>query len=834
MAKKSQKHTVRHCRDQSGCMWGLISIFDFRHGRSTQKLLSDRRPASRHVVGSGTPKDKTEMLPNPDENCPDNIDDEETTRAATGIDKPSVKKLIEKEMFTEQDAQNTKNAEAELKQSDLEHGSHKRKIRKNMHKSRSQSCDIDLRYLNVDENLLSQLTCLQNPDYQCKCGVAINEMMEEFCRLIQQKSNSSIKCDQYGEVQSHLNLKNPEFEEKLREAINCFVSKKLINEKNVHDAGDNHPSKELRDTLQILISDEELFLKLLQGPKSVMLKYVQSLCNDYAKKDVDTQVPQDRESKSLAGSKPSEGKLCALRQSDRIVNTKEHKFFRRRSKSLEKIPSNEFSSSQTSNTIVILKPGPTEMQNSESDSSLGSLPQSQFIIRNKGPNERVGSYFSLAEIKRKLKHAMGKERQEVPSKNTSKRLFPDFQATRDGDKGPKEIVGRNSSSKDHFFVEKIARPPIGVKKGQKPRMLKECETVTKHDTTISTDLRVSNIYIEAKKHLSEMLGNGNENVDFSSRQTPKPLGKILSLPDCNVSPMPSPGRNQGQSLAAAEMKLSVSDKFQKQESNASHLIQIMPNSETQSSVLDDNTDNNAQSPSYPNSNTSCELPDIEGVNFICSMGDEAISEVDLEIVESAETVLQEEINILDLSSQASASCTTRLEQSGDLPELSTERGYNESLRHDSCEENELPSSPLISPSTSPVTRNVKDLDCVAGTPDRQSPVSVLEPLFPGEDISPACIRSQPVGLPMQLQRIQFEDYDPSAADESSPLKISGQLLDPLILDAVDYSPSQLCLEKELLFDCINEVLIEVLGCYFGGCPRLLFAKPTIRPQMSSG
>uniref|UniRef100_A0A2P2MAC8 Uncharacterized protein n=1 Tax=Rhizophora mucronata TaxID=61149 RepID=A0A2P2MAC8_RHIMU len=73
MAKKSQKHTVRHCRDQSGCMWGLISIFDFRHGRSTQKLLSDRRPASRHVVGSGTPKDKTEMLPNPDENCPDNI-----------------------------------------------------------------------------------------------------------------------------------------------------------------------------------------------------------------------------------------------------------------------------------------------------------------------------------------------------------------------------------------------------------------------------------------------------------------------------------------------------------------------------------------------------------------------------------------------------------------------------------------------------------------------------------------------------------------------------------------------------------------------------------------
>ena len=51
MAKGSQRRPVRYEKDQLGCMWGLISIFDFRYGRSTQRLLSDRRRESRHANG---------------------------------------------------------------------------------------------------------------------------------------------------------------------------------------------------------------------------------------------------------------------------------------------------------------------------------------------------------------------------------------------------------------------------------------------------------------------------------------------------------------------------------------------------------------------------------------------------------------------------------------------------------------------------------------------------------------------------------------------------------------------------------------------------------------
>lgn len=48
MAKRSQKCSVQYEKDQSGCMWSLISIFDIRHGRSARKLLPDRRHGSKH------------------------------------------------------------------------------------------------------------------------------------------------------------------------------------------------------------------------------------------------------------------------------------------------------------------------------------------------------------------------------------------------------------------------------------------------------------------------------------------------------------------------------------------------------------------------------------------------------------------------------------------------------------------------------------------------------------------------------------------------------------------------------------------------------------------
>ncbi|KAJ6675355.1 ADHESIN-LIKE PROTEIN putative (DUF3741)-RELATED [Salix viminalis] len=372
MAKKSQRRPVRYERDQSGCMWGLMSMFDFRHGRSTQKLISDRRRGTRHAVGTGTPKNRFDNLK---ENCQGIIHGEEGRKTTGGTSKLSVKKLMEEEMLIEQDTKNEiNNPEVEPKQSNSENGGHKTKNHKRK-KSRTKSCDIHIEDLNGAESLESDQHCLHNLEKETTKSLDIVEIMEDFCHQIHQKSIGYGEHDQRDEVQHHPHQKNPDFEEKLSEAIK-LVNEKLIDRKHVTENGDLHPSKELRDALQILTSDEELFLKLLQGPKSIMVKHVQNLWNAQVEKDGDSKLP--------AISNLMEQGLDDFRHSDEAIHGKQRKFFKRKTKSLEKNPSKENKASQASNRIVILKPGPTSLLLPENESSIGSSPESEFIIRNKG------------------------------------------------------------------------------------------------------------------------------------------------------------------------------------------------------------------------------------------------------------------------------------------------------------------------------------------------------------------------------------------------------------------------------------------------------------------
>uniref|UniRef100_A0A6M2ES09 DUF4378 domain-containing protein n=1 Tax=Populus davidiana TaxID=266767 RepID=A0A6M2ES09_9ROSI len=846
MAKKSQRRPVRYERDQSGCMWGLMSMFDFRHGRSTQKLISDRRRGTRHAVVTGTPKKKLDNL---SENCRGIIDAEESRKATSHTNKLSVKKLMEEEMFSEQDTKNeTNNPEIEPKQSNSENGDHKTKNHKRK-KSRTKSCDIHLEDLNVAESLESEQHCLHNLEKQSTKSLDIGEILEDFCREIHQKSIDYVEHDQHDEVQHQPNQKNPDFEEKLSEVIK-LINEKLIDRKHVTEDGDLHPSKELRDALQILTSDEELFLKLLQGPKSIMVKHVQNLWN--------AQVEKDGDSKLLAVSNLLEEGLHGFRHSGEAIHGKQRKFFRKKTKSLEKNPSKENKASQASNRIVILKPGPTSLLLPENESSIGSSPESQFIIRNKGPIERSASHFSLTEIKRKLKNAMGKEKQETSTDGTSKRFATKQQAVGNSEKGSKENLGRSSPSKDHFFIEKIARPPMFSKMREKTGKLKEHEISMECEAAIYPKHRESNIYIEAKKHLSEMLSTGQADAGFSGEQVPKTLGRILSLPEYSFSPIDSPGKDWEQGFLTAQMRFSADDKFQKHETNVSHLGRIALNSEPQSSVSNDSTDCKEQASSNPNASASNELHDKED-KTLCSVGDEMPSEGEAEVVKETETAIDEEGDVLDTLFEPSKSPLDGDGQNGDMSEVCDKKENSECLEHDS--EEQTPTSPLTSPSTS---SNTKKLDCLEGPseiPERPSPISVLEPLFTTEeDVSPASSRFEPVELPVQPFRIQFEEHESSAADRI-PLKASiddkesvfeyvkavvqasgmkwdefymrshssEQLLDHSIFFEVEFFSNQLCCDKKLLFDSINEVLMEVYGRYFGCFSGLSFVQSNIRP-----
>ncbi|XP_050236373.1 uncharacterized protein LOC126686378 [Mercurialis annua] len=839
MAKKSQKRSVRQERGQSGCMWGFISMFDFRHGRSTHKLLSDKRRGTRHIAAAGLATDKTEMLINLDENSEGTVDSEEIMTVAADASKLSVKKLMEDEMFCEKDSKKVMHcAKVESNQSQSEHGGQKRKNRKRTNRSRTKSCEIYTENLDAAREECEK-PCLQCLEKQSASCLDIDDMMEDFCRQIH--NSSGLEQDHHGDVRNQSEHKNPEFQEKLRVAIKIFIRQRLINGKRDSGEGYIHPSRELKDALKNLTSDEELSLEILHDLKSGMVKYVEDLLN--------AQVEKDEVSSNLSNQE-----VHNSNQNDEVVRSKQRKFFRRKAKTPEKTSSDESNASQALNRIVILKPGPTGVEKPESEGTVEPSPKTLPLVRNKGPDERAGAHFFFSEIKRKLIKAMGKEQQEVAYNGTSKILSNKHRAKADTDKRYKENIGRKSLNKDHFFIEKMARPSAGVKKGEKTDKLKDCENDPKQ--------RVSNIYVEAKKHLSEMLTTGSSDVDFSSRQVPKTLGKILSLPpEYNFSPLGSPERVWEQNFVTAQMILSANDRFQKQENNVSPLSRMTLNSETDICVSDESANSKAEVALDPNASGSTEVvQDIELEKISCSIDDGMASEGDVEIVKAYEIEVQEEIDVPESLFELSESSASRDDQNCGLSEASDVKDCYKILKLESLEEIESLCSLSPSPSFSSITKKDDDLEGSAEVTDRPSPVSVLEPLFIEDDISPTSTRSKPAEVPLQPIRIQFEEIGSLSEDFGTHLKAfiqdkesvleyikevletsevdwdefytmsnsSDPILDPSVCDEVRFFPNQLCYDKKLLFDCINEVLMEVYGRYFG-CPLgLSFGKPIVR------
>ena len=499
--------------------------------------------------------------------------DSKRLTVATDADKLSVKKLIEEEMFIDQDE--IKDQGADLGSEDSLKTDFKRK-----RKSRKKSRDMDTNDLSA--TLKSEFSHNQHSNQQLKDNIDLDKIMEDFCQI--ERACSLMHDDDNSKIHDQSNQKNVNSEEFARDAIHDFVNQKLLNGKDMVEDKKFLCSNELMETLQVISSDKELFLKLLQDPNSHLLKYIQELENAQGK--------TEKEYNSVANSNFTEQDLRNLKQTREIVSRKHRKFFWKKVKSPSKVPTNKNAETEVPNRIVILKPAPTSMQNSKGESNVDSRD----IVHYKGPSfVRVGSHFSLTEIKRKLKHVIGKEKHGNHELNAERE--------NNGSRGKtvgKDNFGMRSPNKDRFFTEKIARLMFDVVKGNTTATMKDSKFNVERERG-STKEKVSNIYIEAKKHLSEMLDNGDENTSISSSQIPKTLGRILSLPEYNFSPLGSPGGNLEHHPVTAHSRLSSSDKTL--EDNEDHLSpkdatsidqpdQETSNSANQSSVCGENERSN--------------------------------------------------------------------------------------------------------------------------------------------------------------------------------------------------------------------------------------------------
>ncbi|KAK6918371.1 protein of unknown function DUF4378 [Dillenia turbinata] len=863
MAERSHRHPTQQEKDQSGCMWSLIGMLDFRQARPAWKLIADKRRGSKHITG--IPKAALDMLTtNLDDTNPLADDNEESKVSAAGAGITSVKKLMEADMYSEEDVRMQKgDTENKPEGYDLEIRGHVRKNHKEKNRTHKKDEDSQGHDLKTPNNLETETSCdghSEQPPTECNLDV----LMEELCS--HQKGASCVKHDQHDVVHNNSNCA---FEEKLREAVKALMSQKF-NEKQLMGDGEIDESKQL-GAMQTLNSNREALLKLLQDPNSLLAKYIQKLH--------DTEIEKDK-NMALLVSNLSEQKFVDPSQSKELVR-KHHNFFRRRTKSSERNnPPKGNEKSQALSRIVVLKPGVTAMQNSQSEISLNSLKQVHSMMRNTGEGDRGSSQFSLAEVRRKLWHAMGKERDEVSRGCGKPKSSSEQKNLKEREKGVDEQNTRSRFPKRYrFYMERFA-----VMRRNKSEKAKNGEISLANEMPSSPNRKVSNIYAEARKQLSEMLNGGDENEDASNGQNLKTLGRILSLPEYNVSPLCSPGRDNEQGFLAARIRLSPNENWMvneniwrfKRENSVGYRSPLRQKSEAQSGISHEKPEATSQL-----SSSDCGTSD-EGVNNInadetLTPGkDGMISEaVNGQTVRTSEATVQEDSNflhdehephILNSIETAQADNTSNVYEEGFGMCLKLVQSTSKFLvpRADSTEETPLSPSSLPSPSNSQVIKKIEDLEML----ERPSPISVLDPVFLEDNVSPTRTIFRPdvqfkhaVEPPIEPRKIQFDEPESSVMDQAICVCVCGDdkksafeyvkavvqasglscdelcmislssddLLDPALYDDIEFFPHQITHDQKLLFDCINEVLLEVHELYFGSYPWVSYVKPVIQP-----
>lgn len=371
-------------------------------------------------------------------------------------------------------------------------------------------------------------------------------------------------------------------------------------------------------------------------------------------------------------------------------------------------------------------------------------------------SERSTSQFSFTEIKRKLKNAIGRSPRdsgcrENPVVDGSSRW--------------------SSPNRDQFFSERFSRISNEFKTQDGVSRLHKSETKPMENYEFGdTSYRISNIYIEAKKHLSEILSIGDEDTEFMEERHSRTLGKLLSFPEYNSPRGNSPKVNESQPF-------------------------VVENDHQEPEVLD-------------------EVLETEGV---------------LEIVKPPSPIDIEVVDVADLT-----------------------------------EEDELSCSPPASPSGSSLAVNRKTEEVENTTDDKTgkpSPVSVLEPMFSDDDISPARTISRSAEASIQPLRIRFEEVVPPPKNQETRIRnlvendesafeyveavllasdlnwddfekrwlSSTQILDSSLYDELQIFSSQPTHNQRLLFDSTNEILKEVCDRSLGFFPDLPFVKPNIHP-----
>lgn len=516
--EKELQHSFSNVRlenDSPGCMWSLFHIFDFHQRLHTKRALSDKKHGGgRHVGGNKIRREAGEELDSAD--GPFFLIEQskkETRLTSKRSGKTRIKTLIDEEMSKEQDQKQQIPAFAS------------RLLRTNsIHHMECSDYETDER-ISVFNGQNFQLPSNDTQINDCSTQVPILpeypeeqvisskqcEMYDTLNRLLEYSDP-----DQVDNLGCHLLEKQTLTQEKLDEAKEAFLRQQFMNGNEFPGDVSPHRQKEFLCALGIFNANQELFLKILQEPKLVVAKHVSGVHNQDAVLTKCGTFPATELSSRRTAN------LIKLKQKQKEIQS----FTKQKGKSQVGNPTTTTTSPSIIDSSLIDHSDSSPLRTGES-AEVGtiseSLPDSPHDLKNIKQNGMVMSRFK--GIKKRLKHVIKESKKErlriamdgilhrIPhGRKVSKNVMSDMD--RDGRDSPQS--GYNSDSAT-------------------PTSAKGASTRVRRTPSLTDSLERYNQLLqsilsrETKNHLSEKLKLANEDSSVPSR--PRTFQRIFSMPE---------------------------------------------------------------------------------------------------------------------------------------------------------------------------------------------------------------------------------------------------------------------------------------------------------------
>ncbi|XP_055821550.1 uncharacterized protein LOC129890062 [Solanum dulcamara] len=500
--KRSSRNPQLIDKSQLNCMWGLINSLYFGQNQRKQKLLSNGKATTKNVIGKSPRKIDALTYCSDQLYCFEDGAEVEALGVRTGDKrtKTSIQDEISGDMQkgTQIIARNEQHREVDYGLFDHMISKYKPSSKKSC---KNQSPVYDWKDTETRD--------IQQASGSAEMSIhklKLASILEAIGSQIHQENGdkrSTIKNDQLDEISLQV----------LQKSAKVFIDQMFTDRKYISKGSVTYEPEQFPNALEMLNSNGDLFLKLLQDPNSLLAKQIRNMQN--------VQMARDSIKSCMSNKLP-----------DYEISKSEQKH--------NQSASEESSSSRPSNKIVVLKPIHKTVRCSENVACYCSSTQFHHSTSTKGENVRRKN-FSLKDIKRKLKYAMGekwKEKHLISVGSTLHRLHSvsdrqNLEVVNEGGSSCLTIARSTNSFTDSNSKNEAENKQKSTSEAPKVSFLTEKVRKKLDASAISyTKKWELDISMEAKRHLSQRLNFVNTTGEaVMNTQPSRTLERILSSPE---------------------------------------------------------------------------------------------------------------------------------------------------------------------------------------------------------------------------------------------------------------------------------------------------------------